>query len=58
MDLMTAEDVAKILGYNAATVRRFTRQRKIDVVIIGRNRKYTHEAVDKYIKEHTLEAKS
>jgi len=57
MELLTAEDVAKQLGYNAATIRRFTRQRKLDVVIIGRNHKYTQESVDKFIKEHTLPAK-
>jgi excisionase family DNA binding protein len=56
--LLTAPEVAKILGYNTQTIQRYTRQRKIDTVIIGRNRKYTREAVDKFIKEHTLEAKS
>ena len=55
--LLTAPEVAKILGYNTQTIQRYTRQRKIDTVIIGRNRKYTREAVDKFIKEHTLEAK-
>jgi excisionase family DNA binding protein len=55
--LLTAPEVAKILGYNTQTIQRYTRQRKIDAVIIGRNRKYTREAVDKFIKEHTLPAK-
>jgi excisionase family DNA binding protein len=55
-ELLTAPQVAKILGYNVQTIQRYTRQRKIDVVVIGRNRKYTREAVDKFIKEHTLEA--
>jgi excisionase family DNA binding protein len=56
-ELLTAEDVAKILGYNVQTIQRYTRQRKIDTVVIGRNRKYTREAIDKFIREHTLEAK-
>lgn len=56
-ELMTAPQVAKILGYNTQTIQRYTRQRKIDVVVIGRNRKYTKEAVDKFIREHTLPSK-
>jgi excisionase family DNA binding protein len=56
-ELMTAPEVAKILGYNTQTIQRYTRQRKIDVVVIGRNRKYTREAIDKFIQEHTLPAK-
>lgn len=55
--LLTAPEVAKMLGYNTQTIQRYTRQRKIDSVIIGRNRKYTKEAVDKFIKDHTLPAK-
>jgi excisionase family DNA binding protein len=56
-ELLTAPQVAKILGYNVQTIQRYTRQRKIDVVILGRNRKYTREAIDKFIKDHTLPAK-
>ena len=57
IELLTAPQVAKILGYNTQTIQRYTRQRKIDVVVIGRNRKYTREAIDKFIREHTLPAK-
>ena len=57
IELLTAPQVAKILGYNTQTIQRYTRQRKIDVIVIGRNRKYTREAIDKFLKEHTLPAK-
>lgn len=56
-ELLTAPQVAKVLGYNTQTIQRYTRQRKIDVVVIGRNRKYTREAIDKFIKENTLPSK-
>ena len=57
--LLTAADVTRILGYkNVNTVWRLVRARKIDTVVLGQRRKFTQEAVDKFIKEHTLEAKS
>jgi len=54
MTLLTSDEVAKILGFNAATIRRFTRDGKIDTIVIGKARRYTQEAVDKFIREHTL----
>jgi predicted SAM-dependent methyltransferase len=57
--LLTAADVTRILGYkNVNTVWRLVRARKIDTIVLGQRRKFTQEAVDKFIKEHTLEAKS
>jgi hypothetical protein len=60
MELLTAEQVMKQLGFKTpTTVRKLALERKIDVIIIGRNRRmFTQEAVDKFIKDHTLEAKS
>jgi hypothetical protein len=58
VELLTAEDVMKQLGYkNVTTVWRLARARKIDTIILGNHRKFTQEAVDKFIKEHTLPAK-
>jgi predicted site-specific integrase-resolvase len=37
-ELLTAEDVAKILGYNVQTIQRYTRQRKIDTVVIAKEK--------------------
>jgi excisionase family DNA binding protein len=56
--LLTAADVTRLLGYkNVNTVWRLLRARKIDTIILGNRRKFTKEAVDKYIKDHTLPAK-
>jgi predicted DNA-binding transcriptional regulator AlpA len=57
IEFLNAKQVADLLGYKEATIHRYTRQRKIDVIIIGRNHKYTREAVDKFITEHTLPSK-
>jgi excisionase family DNA binding protein len=56
--LLTAAEVTRLLGYkNVNTIWRLVRARKIDVVVLGARRKFTQEAVDKFIKEHTLPAK-
>lgn len=57
-NLLTAEQVTHKLGFtNINTIWRLARARKIDIVVIGRRRMFTQEAVDKFIREHTLEAK-
>ena len=54
---LTAGEVAEKLGLKRDTIYLMARQRRIEVVVIGNKRKFTQEAVDKFIKEHTLPAK-
>jgi excisionase family DNA binding protein len=56
-DLFTAQQIADYLGFKLITVYRLTRKRKIDVVLLGKEYRYTKSAVDKFIREHTLPAK-
>ena len=58
VELLTAEQVATQLKVKKFTVWNYAKQRKLDVIIMGSRRFFTQEAVDKFIKEHTLEAKS
>lgn len=60
MEFLTSEQVAKQLCCSSLTVLRLARDRKIDVVLLPgykQKRFFTQEAIDKYIKEHTLIAK-
>ena len=58
LELMDSREVAKQLKCNRATVYNLAKARQLDVIIMGGRRWFTQEAVDKFIKEHTLEAKS
>jgi hypothetical protein len=57
VNLLDAQQVADQLHCKKTTVWIYANQRKIDVIIMGRKRFFTQEAVDKFIKEHTLPAK-
>lgn len=54
VELLIADQVAKQLDCTRDYVWKLARLHKIDVIIIGNKRKFTQEAVDKFIKEHTL----
>jgi excisionase family DNA binding protein len=58
-EFLTAEEVAKRLGYaNVESVYRIVRKREIDTIVLGRRMlRFTPEAVEKFIREHTLPAK-
>lgn len=56
-ELLSSTQVSKLLGCKEPAVRRYARQRMIDVIIVGKRKFFTQEAVDKFIKVHTLEAK-
>ncbi len=56
-ELMTAQEVADYFGWKLITIYRLTRKRKIDVVILGKEYRYTKEAVEKFLKDNTLPAK-
>ena len=55
-ELFTAKQVADYLGWQLITVYRLTRKRQLDVVVIGKEYRYTKSAIDKFIKEHTHQA--
>ena len=55
-DLMTAKEVADYFGWKLITIYRMTRRREIDVIIIGKEYRYTKEAVEKFIAKRTLPA--
>ena len=57
VELLTAEQVAQQLKVKKFKVWNYAKQRKLDVIIMGSRRFFTQEAVDKFIKDHTLEAK-
>jgi excisionase family DNA binding protein len=53
--LLTAEEVAEMLGFNVEYVWRLAREHKIDVFILGRKiRRFTPDAVQKFIKDYTV----
>ena len=56
-ELFTAQQVADYLGFKLITVYRLTRKRKIDVVILGKEYRYTKTAIEDFIKSRTLLAK-
>jgi excisionase family DNA binding protein len=57
VELLTAEQVAEQLKCKKTTVWIYAKQRKIDVIVMGTRRLFTQEAIDKFIREHTLPAK-
>lgn len=56
-ELMTAQEVADYFGWKIITIYRLTRKRKLDVVLLGKEYRYTKEAVEKFIQSRTLPAK-
>lgn len=56
-ELLTAKEVAKQLRVTDIYVYDLINARKIDVILVGRKRYMTQEAVDKFIRENTLPAK-
>ena len=57
VELLDSREAAKLLRCNRATVYNLAKARQLDVIIMGGRRWFTQEAVDKFIKEHTLPAK-
>jgi excisionase family DNA binding protein len=53
-DFLSADEVAAKLDIKRDTVYKFARTGRIDVIVIGNKRKFTQEAVDKFLKEHTV----
>lgn len=56
-ELLTAKEVAKQLRVTDIYVYDLINARKIEVILVGRKRYMTQEAVDKFIREHTLPAR-
>ena len=56
-ELLTAKEVAKQLRVTDIYIYDLVNSRKIDVILVGRKRYFTQEIIDKYLKEHTLQAK-
>ena len=57
VELLNARDVAKQLRITATRVYKLINAREIEVILVGKKRYMTQEAVDKFLKEHTLPAK-
>lgn len=55
-ELFTAKQLADYLGWKLITVYRLTRKHEFDVVVIGKEYRYTKSAIDKFIKNHTFTA--
>lgn len=49
--LMTAEDVARLLGVNVAWVYAQSRRRRIPTVTLGRYRRYRRSAIERWVAE-------
>ncbi len=49
--LMTAEDVAKLLGVNVAWVYAQSRRRRILTVTLGRYRRYRRSAIERWVED-------
>ena len=56
-ELLTAKQVAEYLGWKLITIYRLTKQRKIDVILLGKEYRYTKSAIEKYLNSCTLPAK-
>jgi excisionase family DNA binding protein len=54
VELLNAQQVADQLRCKKTTVWIYAKERKIEVIVMGQHRWFTQEAVDKFIKEHTL----
>ena len=48
--LLTAEDVAKLLGVNVAWVYAQSRRRRIPTVTLGRYRRYRRAAIEAWVR--------
>lgn len=48
--LMTAEEVARLLGVNVAWVYAQSRRRKIPTVTLGRYRRYRRSAIERWVE--------
>jgi excisionase family DNA binding protein len=57
-ELLTVKDVAKQLKVTDIYIYDLVNARKIDVILVGKKRYFTQEMIDKFIHDHTLEAKS
>lgn len=49
--LMTAEEVAHLLGVNVAWIYAQSRRRQIPTVTLGRYRRYRRSAIDRWVAE-------
>jgi len=56
-ELLNAKEVAKQLRVTDMRVYKLINDREIEVILVGKKRYMTQEAVDKFIKEHTLPTK-
>ena len=57
VELLDSRAVAVLLKCNRATVYNLAKARLLEVIVMGGRRWFTQEAVDKFIKEHTLPTK-
>jgi excisionase family DNA binding protein len=55
-DLLTADEVAKILRLHKVTVLRKARAGEIESVLIGRNRRFRRSAIDAHLDSCTMPA--
>lgn len=55
-EFLEVKEVANQLKCCEAFVRKQARNKKISVCLIGRRLLFTQEAVDQYVREHTLSA--
>ena len=54
-ELLTAEELMKILKFtNIVSIYRLVRAKKIDYVVIGREYRFTKEAVEQYLNQRTV----
>lgn len=49
--LMTAEEVARLLGVNVAWVYAQSRRRRIPTVTLGRYRRYRRSAIERWVAQ-------
>lgn len=52
--LLSANEVCKILGISRTTLSEIARDGDIEFVQVGKRKKYTFAAVEKYIGERTV----
>ena len=57
VELLNAREVAKQLRVTDIRVYELINAREIEVILVGKKRYMTQEAVDKFIKNHTLPTK-
>ena len=54
--LLTVDEAAKRLGVAAITVRWLMRTKQISYVIVARKARFRPQDIEKYIREHLVEA--